>query len=962
MKKGQVTVFVIVGLLLLFAALGWWLFEKEETFVETPAPPFLGPVKNSLDQCLERTLNEGLILLGKQGGYYHPPAPVETFPVFSVPYYFYQENQVIPSLGTIESELSNYVNDHIRDCDLTVWENQGYHFTLGTPRAVSRFGSSSVILELEYPVKAQKDQQETTLTQFTATARLDFREIYQVLQSLAVKQEEEPQVILVGFLSELAEKHNFQYVTTNLGREKVLYTLYFRQASFSAEPYTFAFLGKYDWPEKFLPEISQFNSPAPASEASLSRSSYHFPVLSFPLFPSALAQEETAVTEPAPLSAAEPAPVPPIQDWNSPQYLDSLNNLDLAQSVNNNPSLLENPAVAQEFESRLNDPAFVSEINNNRLALNAWAERKGFSFGEEGTLDNYDSSTGLLTPKGEESQPFNPEWASVKGATVLKSGRLQLANGVEIGNAVLSSTPESLYVSGGTIDLSDSRDVKDLQVADGGTVKIGDYVLSSPETLTVKTNSQGNPEVSGVDVSFSRGEDQAKHFSYTGTVAFSQNSLSISPLTEFSEFSGSPPPDDKGVIYFSGKEFDYHFSPDSCKKDTNCIERNFATGALNARVFDNPLLSIRSYHGAVQSITTPLVPKGSSIVFSEDDLVSLSFTEYPLTLSGDPTYLTTKVESEYLTSKGAQRTLKIIPTTNIGLLSFYCTPGCLQAGVITKDSLLRMNAFNSVKNQESGWIKELSREYGDAHVFMGLSRLGEPDRLRIHNAISNAAARQGLDPNFIAAVALSEGFGFWIDDYYSTNQNSRVNAFGHTGSDRFGKEVGALKKEGYLPESFSSKDYSVTGDALEGEKQEMHLDVWFNNVESAMEGVSAMLGRRHNLLLQDLKNNGIDPSQLSSDEIEYWTYVYYNSGSGPPEDPRGTGRSKVKARAPLGIDAFKVPHERLPEYVPGPCDGGMCANSLHNAQRVVGTRKLLDRGMEPPLPEAAAEALKEPTA
>ena len=91
-KRGQVTVFLIVGLIILFVS-GIIIFLVKganlsvQNSIETESV-FLGDqVQNYVDRCLYLTTKEGLFFIGEHGGYYNLP-PVYN-PDFYLPYYFY---------------------------------------------------------------------------------------------------------------------------------------------------------------------------------------------------------------------------------------------------------------------------------------------------------------------------------------------------------------------------------------------------------------------------------------------------------------------------------------------------------------------------------------------------------------------------------------------------------------------------------------------------------------------------------------------------------------------------------------------------------------------------------------------------------------------------------------------------------------------------------------------------------
>src|SRR6267143_3896506 len=109
--------------------------------------------------------------------------------------------------------------------------------------------------------------------------------------------------------------------------------------------------------------------------------------------------------------------------------------------------------------------------------------------------------------------------------------------------------------------------------------------------------------------------------------------------------------------------------------------------------------------------------------------------------------------------------------------------------------------------------------------------------------------------------------------------------------DRFKTELDHLKAEGLLPPDFDKR--FTAKDILPNEKEENVQVVDFKRVEDVIDGIGALLVSREHLLRQDLSAQGIDPDKISPEELQFWTYIYFNNGSGAPEDPKGTGRGKL---------------------------------------------------------------------
>jgi len=152
-KRGQVTVFIVVGIVVL--AVFAFLFFLRGKLVETSfedemnalvVPRQLEPVKTYIDVCLSQKVQEGVNLLGEQGGYIELPEDImprsytnpfsntlEVYDGAEVAYWYYEtangiETQNVPSLQNMQTQLEEYLDNNFKDCfyDLTTFEEEGF--------------------------------------------------------------------------------------------------------------------------------------------------------------------------------------------------------------------------------------------------------------------------------------------------------------------------------------------------------------------------------------------------------------------------------------------------------------------------------------------------------------------------------------------------------------------------------------------------------------------------------------------------------------------------------------------------------------------------------------------------------------------------------------------------------------------------------------------------------------------
>ena len=221
-KRGQVTVFIIIAIIILFSSAIFLYVTRyrESALIDTDVstainvPPALKPISDFVERCGEKALTDGLDIAGNRGGYIYIPddsnfiRPLNDVPegdmyILSggedpdessyIPYWLYERNGIDTSRRpllnrpaavrpntldarqdiSIQAQLEKYIAENLQFC-LNGFENfktQGFdikelsvndEFPVKTEVT---FSDSGVSVAIDYPLQiAQKDIQNTIST------------------------------------------------------------------------------------------------------------------------------------------------------------------------------------------------------------------------------------------------------------------------------------------------------------------------------------------------------------------------------------------------------------------------------------------------------------------------------------------------------------------------------------------------------------------------------------------------------------------------------------------------------------------------------------------------------------------------------------------------------------------------------------------------------------------------------
>jgi|SRR3989344_3965967 len=219
-KRGQVTIFIVVAVMILFVSAGFFVFKNyfvtEELKAEGKGLP-VAVVQVTVESCLERTAKDALIIVGKQGGYYRAPFYSEYFFGSEVPYYIHHQKMLFPELRELENQLSIAVINTIPPCldDLvTFFDREGVVINYEIKGVDTTIGDTKVSLLANIPITVslrEEQEIETRLDTFSTEIAFKYKQFYDYSKMIFELQRNEPSSFSIGGISDLAHRYNFQY-------------------------------------------------------------------------------------------------------------------------------------------------------------------------------------------------------------------------------------------------------------------------------------------------------------------------------------------------------------------------------------------------------------------------------------------------------------------------------------------------------------------------------------------------------------------------------------------------------------------------------------------------------------------------------------------------------------------------------------------------------------------------------
>ena len=225
-RKSQVTIFMIVGLIIVIGGAIFFYstkkvtqeFEPEIQIIQQQVPLEFDPIRQYATDCAYSVSVEGLKIIGQQGGYIsftNKALNKETFAIkqnptesdavyftkdsdLKIPYWWYLKsannckgNCVFdtkrPDLrqtdNSIEKQLERYIDLKFKECvnNFEPFIEQGYKIIeAGKLRTDVTIASDDISVLVEYPITAEKQNTKSKISQFPVTIPINLDKVYEL--------------------------------------------------------------------------------------------------------------------------------------------------------------------------------------------------------------------------------------------------------------------------------------------------------------------------------------------------------------------------------------------------------------------------------------------------------------------------------------------------------------------------------------------------------------------------------------------------------------------------------------------------------------------------------------------------------------------------------------------------------------------------------------------------------------
>jgi hypothetical protein len=165
------------------------------------------PVYSYFDSCIQNLAQSGLNILGTQGGYVQPPQFIpgsDKYPTssqldffnFAVPYWYYVSGngivrEQVPQKSEMEKQLSDYINEHISECDFSAFLQEGYSISINysNTKTSTKISENSVEADVYTDISVSKGSESSRKSSHVVKINSKIGKFYNIARGLYDKEQ-----------------------------------------------------------------------------------------------------------------------------------------------------------------------------------------------------------------------------------------------------------------------------------------------------------------------------------------------------------------------------------------------------------------------------------------------------------------------------------------------------------------------------------------------------------------------------------------------------------------------------------------------------------------------------------------------------------------------------------------------------------------------------------------------------
>jgi len=239
-KRGQVTIFIIIGVIIIGAVISLFAFKDNLKF------KFLNPESEKIqvfvESCIEDVGKEVIYEIGQKGGQYIAP---NFSAIKQIPYYRSEEENYMPSKKQIEEEISFYVSEKLFFCTKNFVDFPNMKIEQGEINVKTIIESDKVVLDVTYPLSIIQEKNTILIQDFeNIEIPVRFGIVYDSIEKIISEQLSHENICL-SCIFNIALENDLYIEIMEYDEENIIFIIKDENSKIDNKVFEFVFVNKY---------------------------------------------------------------------------------------------------------------------------------------------------------------------------------------------------------------------------------------------------------------------------------------------------------------------------------------------------------------------------------------------------------------------------------------------------------------------------------------------------------------------------------------------------------------------------------------------------------------------------------------------------------------------------------------------------------------------------------------------
>ncbi|MBI4141588.1 hypothetical protein HY484_01540, partial [Candidatus Woesearchaeota archaeon] len=197
MKKAQITIYIILGLILMISiAIVSYVTQKKELAPTEVihVPEEAKPVHEFVTSCLTQIAQNAVVQLGLQGGYLYIPREIERTPTsylsldaehkFKLPYWYYEGQDRTPNIEDLQNQLDRFLRENNQLCTSFEKFEPAVIEIIDDIKPQTIIGEETVTFTIKWPMLIKISERTTKIENFAIQLPVKLKQAWQLANNV----------------------------------------------------------------------------------------------------------------------------------------------------------------------------------------------------------------------------------------------------------------------------------------------------------------------------------------------------------------------------------------------------------------------------------------------------------------------------------------------------------------------------------------------------------------------------------------------------------------------------------------------------------------------------------------------------------------------------------------------------------------------------------------------------------